>query len=1267
LSDLSPAKPDSFFQRVVELLKTPNPPKIELASVGPIGPEMRQAWKAEEPGRSQIAQKLQDAGFEEAGIQAIFSGVELVELNEAEERTAVFFLVQEALTGVDSESAFDLLNFWLYTVAEQRSSVTRADVVKKITDVGRFLSERHAHHAEWFTSIKPIIDQSVSDDRRAQLKDEFYAGVSTRYEHILADLDFRRYEKLDEVAEALESNRVVIIHAASGQGKTALAYRYLHDFYPEVWRFSIGLIENRQHALSIALALTGHAKAIQASMAVFVDVSSRDTDWPELVKHLAQFPYLQILVAIREEDFRRANISGAEFDYASVDLGFDETEARLRIPPLVSKLNLPEPTRTLELFEKEYLLRLSPDRPLVEGLHPIRSGILVDLLTDPGVVPWLAIASQALPMMVEEDLESFILYAFVNRPLERAPLLDAIRQLQPTTWAGLAGILRAFLWLGVCNYVEANLDVIDAAREEFGQGWLFVVDLDLANIVDKTLGNWWTQLGDIFSSERQAKLEQIRARQTPKEMVFELADSWLANLDKQPLPPSSPADWSGAAELCFWGGERGVAPSVEKWLSDENLVRAVEELPLATLADVSLGIYTCNQERHRAWIQTCLPKIQARLAHEYNIVHLEEQENILKLHFLPTSLGEEGGGERKKPGKRQPSTDPLHDEAIERIELARRLLPHYEAYGSQGHGYRFGSLQSPFDTSTTKEGIPISSLPPAWPVQINSITSALGDNRYRPATWAEYVERVLEMRHLIVTNFQELQKGLVKYLQRHEAVALLGKHIDVDIWLQCYAMVTRPPMLPTSAVDPWGFAQESSSDIFAHSFNRQLYLPAAIALREYAPYHKAERDYALSLSNFLQQAQHVMVTNFHMGKLPAYSPQRAKRAEILPQMGIKTDLAHLATYNLDAAQGALLEYQRQFRSLVGGKIQDTEKLDLLEDKERDLMFSVWQLWYFFAHDPGQTWASPLSQVPAKINLKRQQLERKIREAIAKVIAKGVNIDVLPVAKGWGNAPTLWLRLDLEDPTQLYAKVEELLVALQETIGQVDIRELDYYVIKQNWEYIAVVPIIRGRMLNRLAWRLYAFTILSKKDGIGSNIWLYVPQELSAENWGELGLKVWSLENVALANRLSEAVAALSFLAAQISDLRDIPDMTETGLKATQDYVEAKTKQLNSSLQATFDALSAMLDKFSELSVEEQQKRSDLKEAISGISELHLLVQPSEEFDGEQIFTIDEILGYAKRLERAPQLAEAIRLFWIKDALDHMAASDIDSGAMPSVL
>ncbi len=600
LSDLEPAKPGSFLRRAAGLLNSSNIPHIQLVNFGTIGPEMSQAWAADGSCRLSVAQKLKEHGFQDKDVQAILDHVELLELDESQERHTIYSYLQNALIGVDPDSAFDLLNAWLYNAAEHQECVTRSDVIERVNSVGRFLAEQHAHHREWFTSITPLTDRDIPDVQRAELQGEFYAGVAARYEHILAGLDFRRENKLAEVAAKFENSQVVIVHGASGQGKTCLAYRHLHDAYPDTWRFAIEVIEGRQHALEIARALAGHANAVGVPMAIYIDVSLRDTAWPELVKSLTRHPGFHILVTIREEDFHRTSMSGAELDYETVELTFDEAEARqiyeravssgqatefldfdeawnrfggegplmefvylltqtttlrarlqeqihrirdevrkmeahpdelvllrlvsiasayearLRTTHLIGQLALPDPDYTLKLFEKEYLVRLSSGGHCIEGLHPIRSRILSDLLVSPDVAPWAESATQALPLMVEEDIESFALHALVDRPLDGSRLLEALNVLEPTTWAGLAGALRVLLWSCAREYVERNLAVIDRAHEEFGQLWMFIIDFDLTGVTTSDMSDSWARLSDLFPKERWAAMQNIRASQTPK-------------------------------------------------------------------------------------------------------------------------------------------------------------------------------------------------------------------------------------------------------------------------------------------------------------------------------------------------------------------------------------------------------------------------------------------------------------------------------------------------------------------------------------------------------------------------------------------------------------------------------------------------------------------------------------------------------------------------------------------------------------------------------
>jgi hypothetical protein len=410
-------------------------------------------------------------------------------------------------------------------------------VVDKINKVGRFIAERAAHHKEWFTTIVPLEEPEIDAKLKDELSDEFYRGISARYEHILADVDVLRSQKLQEIAkkfeENREENRVVIIHGASGQGKTTLAFRYLHEFFPDQWRFKVQLIDSREHALSIARALAGQADAIGIPIAVYLDVSPNDIGWTELVKELSTHRNIQVLVTVREEDFRRASISGAEIQFSGVELTFDRIEAqeiyqsltskilpaefltfeeawnkfggegplmefvylvtqgnslrerleqqitrlkdeartgkrsyaeikllrlasvasafesRLQIKPLVKHLALTVPERTCEQFEKEYLLRLSEDRSLIQGLHPIRSAILADLLSDSTFSPWSESASVCLPFIFERDVESFLLYAFSRHRFEIEPLLNSLTSYQPQQWTAIAGVTRALIWLGI--------------------------------------------------------------------------------------------------------------------------------------------------------------------------------------------------------------------------------------------------------------------------------------------------------------------------------------------------------------------------------------------------------------------------------------------------------------------------------------------------------------------------------------------------------------------------------------------------------------------------------------------------------------------------------------------------------------------------------------------------------------------------------------------------------------------------------------------------
>jgi hypothetical protein len=337
LSALGLGQDDSFLRRAAELDPRPEL-EVVVATFGPVGPELEGAWAGEAKHRGSVVAKLREQKFSDERIENLFASVRFEPVQEPALRTEVFDFLSESLLGGDPQSAFDLLVAWLYQAAEERRRITTADVRDRITRVGRYLAERAAHHQEWFTSIVPLEDAPLSAERREELASEYHRGVSARFDHIVAEQDVVREEKLRQIDEAFSGSKVVIIHGASGQGKSTLGLRYLHDFVPAAWRFSIRLVADRAHALRVATALAGHLRAVAAPMYVYLDVSPRDADWPDLVRVLAEQPDVKVLVTIREEDLARVSVSEAELGFPrAVQLQFEETEARQIYDKLVAR------------------------------------------------------------------------------------------------------------------------------------------------------------------------------------------------------------------------------------------------------------------------------------------------------------------------------------------------------------------------------------------------------------------------------------------------------------------------------------------------------------------------------------------------------------------------------------------------------------------------------------------------------------------------------------------------------------------------------------------------------------------------------------------------------------------------------------------------------------------------------------------------------------------------------------------------------------------
>ena len=328
LSDLAPRKEDSLLRRLISSGDSTS--VFELASFGPLGPELEAVQRGEAEVLTKFSAKLREYGYSAAEIAEIVGRLQIVRVDEAAARDRVYRFFAQTMAAGDPDRAFDLLVWWILRAAENRRRIAFRDLREQLLLVGRFLAERKAHHDEWFTTIKPLEERTDSlATAHEKLAEEYYRGTAARYSHICADLDVRRGEPLEAIEGGfLENRKVVIIHGASGQGKTSLAMRYLHDYVPADWRFMVTAIDDRLHAAKIANALADHLRAIDALVWLFIDVAPRDLQWVALLRDLLDIENVRILIAIREEDLARRLASERELGFpADIQLDFTEHDA----------------------------------------------------------------------------------------------------------------------------------------------------------------------------------------------------------------------------------------------------------------------------------------------------------------------------------------------------------------------------------------------------------------------------------------------------------------------------------------------------------------------------------------------------------------------------------------------------------------------------------------------------------------------------------------------------------------------------------------------------------------------------------------------------------------------------------------------------------------------------------------------------------------------------------------------------------------------------
>lgn len=1217
LSDLKPEKDSSFLRRSVERFKCGLKPETNLVSFGPIGYELVNAFNSDGDARKKIKSKLRKKGYDDDELDLIFENIKILKVDENELKEEVINYLKTNHTGLDPDNAFNLLMNWIYQLSEKAEIINKLDLVDRLYNVVDFLSERLSFLKEFGHTVKTISPIEKTKNFK-ELEEEFYKGISARYEHILADLDVKRPDKLYEIKKKIEKNNIVIIHGASGQGKSALAYRFLHESYPKTLTYQI--ISKDRDALAIISTLHAISKSIDDNIAIYIDVEPGDTVWPEIVKELYRFPKFHVFVSIREEDWTRSTLSGADLIPSEVELTLNKEEAEhiydnltskkpdkqflnfedswlkfggqgplleftylvtqgttlkeklkeqidrirnesteterldfLRIVSIIgmyggktdlnsikSMIKLKDPVYVIDIFQKEYLIRESENGRYIKPLHPIRSGILVEILSDPVYFPLKNDIPICISVIDETDLEIFLLNCFLNYGVDKE-ILDFLNSFTPSTWTGYGLILKSLLWLGVKNYVDINSEIIDETYRKFGSRWQIALFTDLTDISGENLID--PMDNDLFSDEVKKEAISLRSKLQDKEIIYEFLKIWLENSKVPSENLELDIDWMYAGLTLFWYDRLEIEKKIIP--SNMNFNKYFDSLSLDSIADFLLGLY--HFEPNSQIIKDFRPKFVERFKKELLVPSIEDDGKKITLHCIIDVT---------EAGRSKDSENFANEKVMERIVLMRKVFPEREKFASIGYGHKFSFLELDFDD--TIKGIPIKNLPLDWLIDVNSNFNGLVEYKHRPDTWEDYVQEVVKTRKSSLKVIKKLFKNLKKHFKTRKLINILELNGLSSEWDSLVQNLETTPF-PKNAVDPWGFSSENKAQTFTgkenNTNNKKI---GAVNLKKFSNYNKIHTDFIFHLRNFLNQGSHVIIFK---------SLIKGKKVNVkdikkdLENKGYKTDFNMLSVINLFETFIKLVQFQVEFNNYFKKYVT----LDDLQKDEINNYGMLTELWRIFALNDFKL--DKLIVKTAKNTFKNGK--KSTSKEIIKILNKK-NLNVKIISKYFDNIKENFLIFNVHSAYKMDETLFNAINLIKKEFQGISHTDLKKLFLDLEFPYFRIIILVKDKILLPASFNYPLFRALSTENNPIDIVDLN-PSPLE-EKIKELYLEIWSdyipeISEIQKGIKIEE-LQQLIFHLKQLVDLK----LDDTGFEITQNY----TDKISGKIEKDFQEVSEFL-------------------------------------------------------------------------------------------
>ncbi|MEM9337122.1 MAG: hypothetical protein AAGA66_00210 [Bacteroidota bacterium] len=980
------------LKRATTVYETGESPQLRVVCFGKVSKGLSDLFSSSTSG-DEFTARLAELKINSPELTQLKQNTSFLSVDEKTYADDIIRLIEERALALNPNTGIDLLHQWIATIAEKGGTISQESLVNQLNSIGKFVAEREDFHQHLHRTIRPVQDVEIDTLSMSDLKSGFYKGVGATYKHILAGLDVSRETKMDEIYETFQHKHVAIIHGASGQGKSTLAYRFIKQYYRGI-TYEVMPLSLKETTEQIA-ALHAISSSLNFPLLIYIDVKPGNANWIELLKDFVGSNAFRFLITIREEDWNKTPNKGVHFQFEDIALELHKTEAEniyqgltqrvedkhhtgfeeawikfggqgplleftylttqgetLReriqsqldrieeeqpqlIPLLkivgfadtmgagiqVSKITASGIVKELRLIvktlEREYLLRYSDVETTLTGLHPIRSGIISELLhLDKEELA--ATAERCTSLVAEQDLYIFLVSVFRYHPNTRERIIKTLPTIKHSTYTGCVNVLNALIWIGVKSLIEEHLIL-----------WNELYDQDPFLIHVRTHLDFTGTLNDKpffpenenFQNTKGIVINKLEEQQISKERIFEQAQQWLVNIDIPDSELNTDQEASSFGELFFWIAR--LAPNKKIELNREAIITAVKQRSPGAISRVLFGLHTISEEGKTIALDL-EPNFLQIIGTKLNVAYLERSETSITAHFLLDFFKDFNSDKNI-----------AHHRKLEIIDILRYALPYLDSHGAKGHGHKTNFIESDFDDSSAQ--IEKQSNPIYWLTSINSLILNLLVYDKRPETWEEFIAFTFKVRNAFSDQLQQMIKALEEYFKKNRSNTPIIQFATDAITDNTY-QVEYKILFPKPISDPTGRVAEDSSENNRPS-GQSYKSDVSLLTDKFRDYKDAHENYFSSLNNFNNQSLRTILD------LTGISIKKQKQ------------LHRLSLINLVNAFNALSDYQVTFTKHFE-KYSEPNMLRELENKEKQAIIALTYGWKYFVR--------PKQQLPKKL-------------------------------------------------------------------------------------------------------------------------------------------------------------------------------------------------------------------------------------------------------------------------------------------------------------